>query len=42
MSAEVEPSNKKQVKPLESDRLDQLLGFVEDDGDEDSVVAQEV
>ena len=40
--AKVQQSNKKQMKQLESDRLDQLLGFVEDDGDEDSVAAQEV
>ena len=40
--AEVQQPNKKQVKQLESDRLYHLLGFVEDDGDEDSVAAQEV
>ena len=42
MGAEVQQSNKKQVKQLEFDRLDQQLGFVEDDGNEDSVAAQEV
>ena len=42
MGAEVQQSNKKQVKQLESDRLDQLSGFVKDDGDEDSVAAQGV
>ena len=42
MGAEVQQSNKKQGKQLESDCLDQLLGFVKHDGDEGSVAAQEV